>query len=108
MRRMPANFPARWAIRLSSQLPPWAATTSATASTSPGRSGPIRVRTKSVMAKPSDAQVEGIVFLDRLAAGVGDELPDVAHLSLDHAALVDFLGVFFFVLVLVFEFLVLD
>src|ERR1039457_52020 len=108
MRRMPANLPARRAMRLSSQLPPCEATTAATASTRPGRSGPIRVRTKSVMAMASDAQVKGIVFLDGLAAGVGDELPDVAHLRLDDAALVDFLGVFFLVFVLVLEFLVLD
>ena len=45
-RKTPANLPARWAMRLSTQLPPWAAMAWATASTRPGRSGPIRVRTE--------------------------------------------------------------
>ena len=49
-RRMPANFPARCAMRLSSQFPPARATASATASTSPGRSEPTMVITTSCIA----------------------------------------------------------
>ena len=49
-RSRPANWPARCAIRLSSQLAPWSATVLASASTRPGRSGPITVRTREVTA----------------------------------------------------------
>src|SRR5438045_1883668 len=58
-RRSPAKCPARWAIRLSSQLPPWRATTSATVSTRPGRSGPMSVRTRLVIAAASIASGRG-------------------------------------------------
>ena len=50
-RKIPANFPARWLIRLSSQLPPCSAITFATNSTNPGRSGPNKVSTRSVMGE---------------------------------------------------------
>src|SRR4030095_5405136 len=47
-RRIPANCPAKCAIRLSTQLPSWAAMMCANASTRPGRSSPSTVSTSDV------------------------------------------------------------
>src|SRR6185437_7969450 len=57
---MPANLPASRADRLSSQVPPCAATACEIALTSPGRSSPTKVRTSGV--------VMGILGLGRLSS----------------------------------------
>ena len=70
-RTIPANFPARRAISLRSQLPPWSAMTPERAETRPDRSSPITVSTSEAMSAGYRRAAVAVLPLARLGKCLG-------------------------------------
>ena len=65
---MPANWPPRRLMRLSSQLPPWLATMRERSSTIPRRSGPMTMRTSILELQIADVRLTRLSSLALRAA----------------------------------------